>query len=296
MQLKETIKLYQLSLEGGSHTPATRKIYLDTLDGMLDAVGDIELKAVTIWPLRHWQANINSRVENEELSVWSLHQYTRSVHRFFRWCVEERLLEYSPADRLPLPKLPEGEEPKNISDADLERMLQTAFATSRRDYAIVRFLADTGCRRGGAVALTIPDMRLNQLEATVREKGYKARTVYFDQETANALRTYVVIRPRGRGDAFFLGRQGPLSGAGIRQVLRRLKERGSIEGRANAHAFRHAWARRALETGMDLGRVSKLLGHTDIRVTHQFYACWTQKELKDSHRKHNTMEKFRITA
>jgi len=161
MKLKKAIKLYKLSLEGGFYAEATRVGYIDTLTRMKSHIGNLKLEKITIWHLRKWQADLNSKVEADELSVWSVHNYTRAVQRFFRWCLEEELIECSPADRLPLPKLPVGDAPKNISDADLDLLLKTAQHSSPRDYAIIRFLADTGCRRGGIAGLKLEDVRLD---------------------------------------------------------------------------------------------------------------------------------------
>lgn len=295
MKLRKTIKLYELSLEGGFYAESTRIGYMDTLIKMKKHIGNVKLNKVDIWRLREWQASINLKVEAQELSIWSLHKHTRTVQRFFRWCVEEGLIEYSPADRLPLPKLPIGEAPRNISDEDLETLLNAARKKNPRDYAIIRFLADTGCRRGGIAGLRLEDVDLDKLEAIVREKGHKTRTVFYGEETANAMKEYLKVRPDVDSNGFFIGRQGPLSDWGIRQVLRRLTQEAGIKGRTNPHSFRHAWARRAIAAGMDLGRVSKILGHSDIRVTHMFYACWTQEELKNSHHIHDTMCKFNKT-
>lgn len=292
MKLKKTITLYELSLKGSSYAKSTRIGYMDTLMNMKNCIGNIKLEKIDIWELRKWQADINLKVETQKLSIWSLHKHTRAVQRFFRWCVEEGFIEYSPADRLPLPKLPMGEAPKNISDENLEILLNAARKKNPRDYAIIRFLADTGCRRGGIAGLKLEDVNLDRFEAVVREKGHKTRTVFYGQETANAMRKYLEARPKVESNRFFIGRQGPLSDWGIRQVIRRLTQETGIKGRTNPHSFRHAWARRAIAKGMDLGRVSKILGHSDIRVTHLFYACWTQDELKSSHHVHDTMCKF----
>lgn len=63
-----------------------------------------------------------------------------------------------------------------------------------------------------------------------------------------------------------------------------------VTGPHNAHTFRHAWAHRALQKEMDLTRASRILGHSTIRVTAQFYTYWTEKELKQAHRQYDTLQ------
>ena len=68
-------------------------------------------------------------------------------------------------------------------------------------------------------------------------------------------------------------------------MMMRLKSAAGLEGRGrvNAHAFRHAWARDALQAGEDLSRVSQTLAHSTIRVTSDYYARWADGELKQAH-------------
>jgi len=186
-----------------------------------------------------------------------------------------------------MPRLPDP-DPKAITTEDLTAILEAA-RSSRRDYAIVLFLADTGCRLAGITGLRIQDLDLERSEATVWEKGAggngKSRIVYFGERTAEALRRYLEIRPKTDSDRVWIGTRGPLGKWGIYHVLRRLAEKARIEGRWNPHAFRHGWAKAALEAGADLGTVSQVLGHSDIVVTHRHYGRWTDGELGERARK-----------
>lgn len=137
---------------------------------LLGFLGDVELSAVSISDLRRWRAALAGRSERWDdhpgrptasggLSVWTLHGYLRACRRFFRWCVEEEMLDVSPAARLKLPSLPD-EPPKAIRVGDFERILEAA-RSSARDYALVRFLAVTGSRVGGVSGLQVDDVELN---------------------------------------------------------------------------------------------------------------------------------------
>ena len=147
------------------------------------------------------------------------------------------------------------------------------------------------------------DLRLSDLElehqpprAMVREKGRggkKSRLVFCGPQTVAALYAWLAVRPDqdSGDDHVFLGQRGPLSEGGVYQVLRRLAKKAGIGGRFNPHAFRHAFARGALENGMDLGSVSQLLGHSNINVTAEFYGRWTKDELGRRHAEFGWFEK-----
>jgi len=218
-----------------------------------------------------------------ELSVYTLHKYVRAWKRFFRWLVEEDMIARDPSIKLKRPRLPD-EPPKDVSPDDLSRMLETA-RDNPRDYAIVCFLADTACRVGGLVSLRRGDIDLDEGFALVREKGEKARLVYFTARTAQAVAAYLNTDGANEADSeyVFRGLRGPLTTAGVYQALRRLARRAGVKGRWNPHAFRHAWARQALKRSANLQEVSEILGHRSIVVTAKFYARYLDRELQARH-------------
>lgn len=199
--------------------------------------------------------------------------------RLFNWCVQRGLLRASPAAQLRKPHLPD-EPPKALTRADLIRMLN-ASRSNPRDYAIICFLADTGCRSGGLVGLRIGDLELERGRAVVHEKGLggqrKSRTVHMVRRTVDALRAWLEVRDLPGRSVF------GLKASGVYQVMERTAQRGGVRGRWNPHAFRHGFARGMLDNGADLATVSQLMGHSDVSITVMFYARWCDEEL---HRKH----------
>lgn len=181
---------------------------------------------------------------------------------------------------------------------DLEKMLEVAKEDTPRNYAILRFLAETGCRVQGLTTLKMVDLNLAGCRALVREKGQKARRVQFGDITAEIIRAWLVERPnyliggplrdygsfRRADDALFLGRKGNMTGSGVYYILKTLAKAAGVSRNTNPHAFRHGLARRMLSNRADLGTVSRILGHSDIEVTHKYYAVWTEEELFERHK------------
>lgn len=276
MKLTEAITEFDLAMRGGSIAESTRTLYHYTLRELLAHCGDIDITEITLSQLRHFRANLFER----PLSLYTKHRHIRQTRHFFRWLVDEGHLSISPAARLELPKLPKNKPPKDINPIDRERMIEAA--DDVRDLAIVLFLAETGCRRAGLTSLRFGDIDLENHRAIVTEKGSKTRKVRFGPATAAALRAWLVVRPRDKwGDFVFVGKRGPLTGSGVYRILERLAKKGGVEGRYNPHAFRHGLARRLLQHHLDLGTVSRILGHSDIETTHSFYAVWADNELDD---------------
>jgi integrase/recombinase XerD len=136
-------------------------------------------------------------------------------------------------------KLPKNGEraPRGITLEDLRKLPRAAEESMRpeRDRALLLFLADTGCRVGGVVGLTLADLNVQRRWAVVTEKFDKSRSVFFSEVTAEALREWLEVRLEWDtgGDWVFLSRHGggQLTVHGVNQLSTRLKERGGAEGR-----------------------------------------------------------------
>ncbi|MBI5303751.1 MAG: tyrosine-type recombinase/integrase [Chloroflexi bacterium] len=306
MELERAIEMY-LSAHHGMISPKTMRIYKQSLGVLRDYLGNHDMSTVTLDDLRAYRASLFERDERYAsntsrprergyLSIWTIHGHVRVVRQFFRWHFNEGKIEKNPAARLELPALG-NEPPKGIRETDMQKMLAVAKA-SPRNYALLMFLADTGCRLGGVVGLELTDLDLEKRQAIVREKGKhgrkKVRAVFFNPPTAEALRTWLEERKQMRKaqttTRVFVGRKGPLTPAGLYQTIKGIGKSAGIKGRFNPHSFRHGLARSLLERGLDLGRVSRILGHSDEQVTAQFYGVFSQQELADAHDKYSWIQ------
>jgi integrase len=235
-----------------------------------------------------WENHPSGRAKAEgSLSPFTLEGYVRCWRRLFNWLIDQEYLsDKNPALKLrrpPLPDLP----PKAVTTCNLVKLLEAAKGNAR-DYAMVCWLADTNARVGGTAGMLLQDVDFKTKKATVREKGKggkgKARTVYLSVRTIQALQAYLRERLDSDSDHVFVGKRGPLTEGGIYLVLKRLARKARVRGRYNPHAFRHGWARGAIENGADLGSVADLMGNS-MQVTQKFYARWEDRELQAKHRK-----------
>lgn len=280
MQLTEAFDLFDLA-HVGEHSPSTRTWYRDRFNLYLRGHGhDSDVTAITVNDVRRYRLTLYNR--EPALSEFTIHSYLRAVKRLYRFLVEEGVIATSPAAAITLPDLEDCFRPKALSDDDLERLLEVS-ENNARNHAIIRFLATSGARLGGVAGLRVSDIDLDNREAFVDEKGKKVRKVHFDVKTASTLRRYLRERPRVGVRVLFLTLRRPyraLAKSSIQTMLKRLGKRAGCEGPHSPHAFRHRFARKLLEQGITLERVSRLLGHRNIETTEEFYAQWTDSELK----------------
>lgn len=157
---------------------------------------------------------------------------------------------------------------------------------SLRDLAIIDMLASTGMRVGELVHLNIEDVDFEKRECVVLGKGSKERPVYFDARTKIHLRNYLESR-NDDNPALFVSMLKPYNRLNISGVEIRLRELGRKLDitKVHPHKFRRTLATRAIDKGMPIEQVQKLLGHSKIDTTMQ-YAMVDQENVKLSHRKY----------
>lgn len=309
MMLSEAIEALALATLADGRSERTANDYRQKLGALLAFLGDGPADAVTAGDLRRFLADLRSRPTRYAgtparpeipggLAPASIAGYVRAVKRLFAWLVEEEVTTSNPARRIRSPKLARG-EPKAYHAEDFPRLLAATAGDdplSRRDRALLLFLADTGCRVAGVVGLCVDDLDMDGLTARVTEKGARTRRVPFSRPTLAALAAWLEVRPavdHGRLWVNLGSRGAPwLTTEGVRQVLKRLKARAGVTGPVNPHAFRHGFAREYLLNGGDLATLADLLGHSDVQVTWQHYAIFRTAELAAKHEKHSPIARM----
>ena len=206
----------------------------------------------------------------------------RNISSFFSWLEEEDYILKSPMRRIHKIKTKKVVK-EIISDESIE-ILRDA-CDELRDLAMIDLLYSTGIRVGELVRLNINDLNMEQRECVVFGKGEKERRVYFDAKTKIHLSEYIAQR-NDDNPALFVslnGKHKRLQISGIEIRLRELGRRLSLN-RIHPHKFRRTMATRAIDRGMPIEQVQKILGHSQIDTTMQ-YAIVNQNNVKTSHQK-----------
>ena len=171
-----------------------------------------------------------------------------------------------------------------ISDEDIEKLRDSC--TTLRDLAMIDLLYSTGIRVGELVRLNIEDVNFESRECVVFGKGDKERRVYFDAKTKIHLKNYLESR-RDTNRALFVSLLAPYNRLAISGVEIRLRKMGRMLNlkSIHPHKFRRTMATRAIDKGMPIEQVQKILGHSQIDTTMQ-YAIVNQNNVKMSHQKY----------
>ncbi len=218
-----------------------------------------------------------------QCSKGNIDNIRRILSSFFAWLEDENYIIKSPVRRIHKIK---SEKPvkETYTDETLETMRDNCRCL--RDLALIDLLASTGMRVGELVRLNRTDIDFENRECIVFGKGSKERLAYFDARAKIHLKNYLDSRKDGNS-ALFVSLNKPFKRLEISGVEIRLRNLGRQLGIAkiHPHKFRRTLATRAIDKGMPIEQVQRLLGHAQIDTTMQ-YAMVSQNNVKISHRKY----------
>lgn len=272
-----TIFLTAKEVEGCS--PKTIAYYESTLTHMTASISK-PYTQISSDDLRQY---LNDYESKRDVGKVTIDNIRRIMSSFFSWLEDENYIVKSPVRRIHRVKTATITK-EVLTDEELETLRDAC--TTTRDLAIVDLLASTGMRVGELVGLDIADVNLQERECIVTGKGNKQRLVYFDARTKLHLIAYLSTRSDS-SPALFLSLNGAnerISIGGIQTRLRNLGKRTGIN-RVHPHKFRRTLATHAIDKGMPIEQVQKLLGHAKIDTT-MHYAMVNQNNVKTSHRRY----------
>lgn len=253
--------------------------YKNTIQQMLDSIGKSVCTIVTE-DLRTYLAEYQKEKQSSKVTIDNIRRIFSS---FFAWLEDEDYIIKSPVRRIHRIKAASTIK-ETYTDEQLESMRDNC--DNPRDLALIDILASTGMRVGELVLLNRDDISFDERECIVFGKGDKERMVYFDARTKIHLQNYLDSRT-DNNDALFVSLKAPYNRMKIGGIELRLREMGkrlNID-KVHPHKFRRTLATVAIDKGMPIEQLQKLLGHQRIDTTLQ-YAMVKQSNVKIAHRKY----------
>lgn len=271
-----TLFLNAKRIEGCSER--TLKYYRASVEHLLSSV-DTPVRKITTEEIRSYLVAYQGINNCSKVTVDNIR---RNISSFFSWLEEEDYILKSPMRRIHKIKTKKAVK-EIISDEAIELIRDNC--SEKRDLAIIDLLYSTGIRVGELVNLDINDLDMEQRECVVYGKGDKERRVYFDAKAKIHLQAYLDSR-QDNNPALFVTLDAPHDRLKISGVEIRIRKLGKSLGlsRIHPHKFRRTMATRAIDKGMPIEQVQKILGHSQIDTTME-YAIVNQVNVKTSHQK-----------
>lgn len=253
--------------------------YRKTIETMSEKIGK-GITHITTNDLRSYLTDYQTERKSSKVTIDNIR---RILSSFFSWLEDEDYILKSPVRRIHKVKTAVIIK-ETYTDEALETMRD--HCDSLRDLALIDMLASTGMRVGELVLLNRDDINFEERECVVFGKGSKERMVYFDARTKIHLQNYLDQRTDSN-NALFVSLKAPyerLQIGGVESRLRELGKRLSLP-RVHPHKFRRTLATMAIDKGMPVEQLQRLLGHQRIDTTLQ-YAMVKQSNVKIAHRKY----------
>lgn len=257
----------------------TLAYYRNTIERLLVTLS-LAICHITTTDIRTYLSDYQEEHQSSKVTIDNMRRIFSS---FFAWLEDEDYIAKSPVRRIHKVKT-DSLVKEVLSDEQLEQLRDSC--TTKRDLAIIDFLSSTGIRVGELVKLNREDIDFHERQCVVFGKGNKERIVYFNARTKLHLQQYL----NGRTDdnpALFVSLHSPhtrLTISGVEVRIRKLGHTLSMP-KVHPHKFRRTLATMAIDKGMPIEQVQRLLGHVRIDTT-LHYAIVNQNNVKLAHKKY----------
>ena len=220
--------------------------------------------------------------EQRGLSKVTIDNLRRIYSSFFSWLEDEDYITKSPVHRIHKVRT-DALVKEVLTDENIDVFRDSC--QELRDIAMIDLLLSTGMRVGELVKINREDIDFQERQCVVFGKGNKEREVYFNARTKIHLKKYLEQRT-DTNPALFVSLHEPhtrLTISGVEVRLRQLGKRVNLN-KVHPHKFRRTLATMAIDKGMPIEQVQKMLGHVKIDTT-LHYAMVNQANVKAAHRK-----------
>jgi integrase/recombinase XerD len=233
-------------------------------------------------------------LRNAGLGSKSCARHLITLRGFYRFLVQEKIIEYDPVRLIDLPKsglkLPDVLNVKEV--ILLLNMPDTGKPLGKRNAAMLELLYAAGLRVSELVNLKFLDVNLEACFVRVLGKGSKERVVpigvYAKEKIDDYINTARHLLLKNRISKYlFVARAGkPMTRQGFWKLLKQYAQQAKIKKKITPHSIRHSFASHLLEGGADLRTVQVMLGHVDISTT-QIYTHIAREHLRQMHEKYH---------
>ncbi len=193
-----------------------------------------------------------------------------AVAGFYKYAVEEELLDHSPAAHVRRPRLDYESHATGLDRNEMGALLVAAGLGPPAEHALISLLVLNGLRVSEATGADIGALGLERghRTLTIARKGGKVVTIPLAPRTARAID--LAVGERCEGPVFLApgGRRLDRHGAG--RIVRRLARRAGIAKPVGPHTLRHAFSTAALDAGVPLRDVQEAASHADPRTTMRY--------------------------
>ena len=222
-----------------------------------------------------------------------------SLRSFFKYLFNHDLISSNVVSKIETPKL-HNKEIIRLEKSEVSKLMTaienpTDFSqrqfnynknTFERDNAIVTLFLGTGIRISELVGLNVESFDFSQNAFLVTRKGGNQTTLYFSNEVAMALKTWLEKRatlPLAQDEhAMFISLQNKrISIRAVENLVKKFAAIASPLKKISPHKLRSTFGTNLYRETKDIYIVADILGHKDVNTTKKHYAAISEDMRKN---------------
>lgn len=240
----------------------------------------------------------NRKDYKKAVSAVTINNYIRNIKVFFNWLELEGDIRKNPVDKITQIKTIRKQK-RGISEQEFRVLLEQFDYTKYHGYrnkVIVMILQDTGMRISECLNINLDDIDFHhRMILLTKTKGKAERYVYFSHVMARELKFYLKHRDRYIVDSSLLFPTTRGTKIAIQSFEKQLKDAGRRMGLdVHPHQLRNNFARQYLLNGGDFFTLSRILGHSSVKVTEEAYMDLTREEIAKKYSNHSPLGNWRL--
>jgi site-specific recombinase XerD len=275
----------------------------------LEAIESTDIEEFLAYIDNYYNGNLKSRIKNK--SSAKARKFC-SVRALFRYLFKKDKLSRNITLKVSMPKLREKEiirlEDEEVSDVFKSLTVSDVFDSDKmnaynnnnvkvRDNAIFTLMLGTGIRISECVGINLEDINFADNSFTVTRKGEKRSILYFNEEIASTLSSYLEYRKKmiakrnidaKDANALFLSLQGKrISVRAVELMVKKYAKIAAPLKNITPHKLRSTYGTALYRATQDIYVVAEVLGHKDINTTKKHYAAISEDIKKSAVNKVN---------
>lgn len=237
----------------------------------------------------------NRRDYKEKLDDVTINNYVRNIKVFFNYLYFEKIIRTNPVERIKKKKT--SRKPKYfIKDSELIKLLSNftlSLYHEYRDKIITELILDTGMRLGETLLIEVTHVDLSKrciLLPAENTKGKRDRDVFFSKKMALELKRWLQYKDRYVNSKYlFCTKRGEhLEVQYFEKNFSKYTERVGLK-EVSPHTLRNNFAKRFLMKGGDIYALSRILGHSSVKVTEEAYLDLEDDDLNEIYQRYSPL-------
>jgi len=262
----------------------TVKGYLDDLRFFSEWYEEIQNKKINWTKIKSFDLQTFRQylVTGKRQKVAAVNRRIQALKRFFSWAHHFKLMKgENPIEHLRFMRRQAPSQPQALTKTEVHSLLrvvgQSSHGLSKRNYAILQLMLQSGLRIGEVIRLRFSDTTLlprSGMVSIVNSKGHKSREVPLNVTARQALKHYFNQLGRKVTDSsddfiFYSKRKEPLSLRSLQSMIQNIARRAKLNRiPVSAHTLRHTFATNYLRANPNqLVELAQLMGHDSLTTT-----------------------------